>query len=163
MWKIARITPIFKDGDKIDKSNCHPISVLPVLSIIFQKRVHNQLYKYLEENCFLSAKQSGFRALQSSATCLPKNCKDWYAAMNNGEIIGLDLCFSTFFYSWTPFQYLFVSGPIQSYLTKHQLIIFQACRQLNWIGGEGDTCGKSLGNPCMSTNMCQLIKNCVLK
>ena len=54
MWKIARITPIFKDSDKTDKSNYRPIWVLPVLSRVFQKLVYNQLYKYLEENCFLS-------------------------------------------------------------------------------------------------------------
>ena len=89
MWKIARITPIFKDGNKTNKSNYRPISVLPVLSRIFEKLVYNQLYKYLEENCFLSANQSGFRALHSTATCLLKNCEDWYDAMDNGEITGL--------------------------------------------------------------------------
>ena len=53
MWKIAKIAPIFKDGDKPDKSNHRPISLLPVLSRIFEKVVYNQLYKYLKENCFL--------------------------------------------------------------------------------------------------------------
>ena len=37
MWKIVRITPIFKDVDKTDKSNYRPTSVLPVLSRIFEK------------------------------------------------------------------------------------------------------------------------------
>ena len=36
VWKIARITTIFKDGKKTDKSNYRPISVLPVLSRIFE-------------------------------------------------------------------------------------------------------------------------------
>ena len=29
-WKVARVTPIFKDGDRAEKSNYQPISVLPV-------------------------------------------------------------------------------------------------------------------------------------
>ena len=45
-WKVARITQIFKDGDKTEKSNYRPISVLPVISKLFEKLVFNQLYLY---------------------------------------------------------------------------------------------------------------------
>ena len=40
-WKVARVTPIFKDGDRADKSNYRPISVLPVISRLFEKLVTN--------------------------------------------------------------------------------------------------------------------------
>ena len=43
-WKTARVTPIFKEGDKSDKSNYRPISVLPVISTLFGKLVCNELY-----------------------------------------------------------------------------------------------------------------------
>ena len=43
-WKVARVTPIFKNGDKTDKSNHRPISVLPVILGLFEKLVANQLY-----------------------------------------------------------------------------------------------------------------------
>ena len=42
-WKIARVTPIFKDGDRTEKSNYRPISVLPVISRLFEKLVFDQL------------------------------------------------------------------------------------------------------------------------
>ena len=84
MWKTVGIRPISKDDDKTDKSIYCPISVFPVLSRIFERLVYNQLYKYFEENCFLSANQSGFRAWHSTATCLLNNCEDWYDAMDNG-------------------------------------------------------------------------------
>ena len=36
LWKLARITPIFKGGDRSDKSNYRPISILPVISRLFE-------------------------------------------------------------------------------------------------------------------------------
>ena len=90
MWKIARITLVFKDGNRTDKSNyCPLISVLLVLSRIFEMLIYNQFYRYLEENCFLSINQSGFRMLHSTITCSLKNCEVWYHAIDNGEITGL--------------------------------------------------------------------------
>ena len=53
-WKIARVTPIFKEGEKCERSNYRPISVLPVVAILSEKLVFNQLYQYLGENGFLS-------------------------------------------------------------------------------------------------------------
>ena len=35
--KFARVTPIYKNGDKADTSNYRPISVLPVISRLFEK------------------------------------------------------------------------------------------------------------------------------
>ena len=44
-WKTARITPIFKDGEKDEMSSYSPISILPIISKLFE--VFNQLYEYL--------------------------------------------------------------------------------------------------------------------
>ena len=38
-WKIARVTPIYKDGSEYENSNYRPISVLPVISHPFEKLV----------------------------------------------------------------------------------------------------------------------------
>ena len=35
-WKVARVAPIFKEVDKTEKSNYRPISVLPVISKLFE-------------------------------------------------------------------------------------------------------------------------------
>ena len=42
-WKIARVTPIYKEGEKSEKSNYGIISVLPVLSYIFEKLNNDHL------------------------------------------------------------------------------------------------------------------------
>ncbi len=49
-WKQAKVTPIFKDGDRSDVSNYRPISVLSIVSKILERAVHNQLYTYLTNN-----------------------------------------------------------------------------------------------------------------
>ena len=89
IWKVARVTPIYKEGEKSDKSNYRPISVLPVLSRIFEKLIYDQLYQYLDGSGFLTSDQSGFRPLHSTATCLLKCTDDWYSGMDKGHLTGL--------------------------------------------------------------------------
>ena len=59
--KIAKVVPIYKSGSKQSMDNYRPISVLPVLSKVFEKVVHKQLSEYLEKNDLLSKNQYGFR------------------------------------------------------------------------------------------------------
>ena len=88
-WKVARITPIFKEGDKTEKSNYRPISVLPVISKLFEKLVFNQLYHYMKENSLFTFDQSGFLRLHSTLTCLLKMSDDWYNGLDLSKLVGL--------------------------------------------------------------------------
>ena len=88
-WKTARVTPNFKDGCKSDKSNYRPISILPVISRLFEKFVFNQLYHYLDRNGLLSFDQSDFRRLYSTVTCLLKKIDDWYTGLDSGQMLGM--------------------------------------------------------------------------
>jgi hypothetical protein len=90
-WKVAKVTPIYKDGDKSDVSNYRPISVLPILSKILERAVHDQLYNYLTCNNILNSCQSGFRRNHSKNTTLI-NVTDYVLSnMNNGKVTG-DWC-----------------------------------------------------------------------
>ena len=62
--------PIFKSGDKSDVGNYRPISVLPIVSKIIERAVHDQLYAYLTNADLLSNAQSGFRSNHSTSTTL---------------------------------------------------------------------------------------------
>ena len=88
-WKVARITPIFKEGDKTEKFNYRPISVLPVISKLFEKLVFNQLYHYMKDNSLFTSDQSGFLWLHSTLTFLLKMSDDWYNGLDLSKLVGL--------------------------------------------------------------------------
>ena len=44
-WKLARVTPIFKGGDRSDKSNYRTISILPAISKLFEKLTAVPVYE----------------------------------------------------------------------------------------------------------------------
>ena len=87
-WKTARVTPIFKYGKKDQKSNYRPISILPVVSKLFETIVFNQLYQFLNRISLLYKSQSGFRELFSTTSCLLVNVDDWYKGIDTGHYIG---------------------------------------------------------------------------
>ena len=59
--KVAKVTPIFKKGDKQIITNYRPISVLPVISKIFETVIHEQLSEYFVTNNLFSPQKYGFR------------------------------------------------------------------------------------------------------
>ena len=60
-WKLARVIPIYKSEDKHECENYRPISVLPIMSKIFEGKVFSQIYGFLNRHALLSKFQSGFR------------------------------------------------------------------------------------------------------
>lgn len=64
------MTPLHKGNSKTDKNNYRPISVLPVLSKIFERHLHNSLYAFLNDNDLLYQLQSAFRKHYSTETAL---------------------------------------------------------------------------------------------
>ena len=88
-WKTARVTPVFKKGVKSDLNNYRPISVIPVVSRVFEKIVYDQLYQYLNDNKLLSSCQSGFRSLHSTLTALLEATNSWSVNIDNGFLNGV--------------------------------------------------------------------------
>ena len=68
--KVAKLKPIFKKGEKVDPSNCRPFSLLPLISNIIEKVVHDQTNKFLSDNKILYNYQSGFRTNHATNLCL---------------------------------------------------------------------------------------------
>ena len=52
--KIAKVIPIYKSKDKQSFTNNRPISLLPNVSKIYEKIVHNRLYNYMTINSLMN-------------------------------------------------------------------------------------------------------------
>ena len=56
--------------------NYRPISILPVVSKVFERILHKQLVEYLDVESLLSEHQFGFRCFRTvSAYCSPNECR----------------------------------------------------------------------------------------
>ena len=66
--KLADITPAHKKGDVTDKSNYRPISLLPVISKLFEKLYAFQISEHMEN--YFSKYLCGFRKGLSTQYCL---------------------------------------------------------------------------------------------
>ena len=88
IFKVAKVTPIFKKGVKNDKNNYRPISILPVLSKVYERHISNSLKLFLEKHKLLNNQQSGFRKFHSCETALTQIVDNWIEAINNNNLVG---------------------------------------------------------------------------
>ena len=68
--KIAKVIPIYKNGDATKCTNYRPISILSLLNNIFEKLLYKRLYDYLEKFEILYQYQYGFRKGHSTVQAL---------------------------------------------------------------------------------------------
>ena len=87
-WKMAKVSPIFKNGSKSDLNNYRPISVIPTVAKIFEKIIYDQLYQYLNDG-LLNSGQSGFRSLHSIVTALLETSDNWCVNIDRGLLNGV--------------------------------------------------------------------------
>ena len=69
--KVAKIKPLYRKGLKTGPKNFRPISLLPLISKIIDRIIHDQAMNVLSHNNVLHKYQSGFRKFRSTDTCLP--------------------------------------------------------------------------------------------
>ena len=70
--KIAKVIPLFKKGDPTNPSNYRPISLLPVLSKVFEKVINKQMTEKLDELHLIDDNQYGFRSSHSTEDAVTK-------------------------------------------------------------------------------------------
>ena len=75
-----------KINQPIEPSDYRPISILPILSKVYEKVLLTQLNQHIENNQLLSTHQSGFRKGHCTISTCMKIKDDIVKAMNRGEI-----------------------------------------------------------------------------
>ena len=83
---MARISPIPKVDNPRENSNFRPISILPVMSKIYEKLVLRQMVTYLSNNAILEPNICAYLKGHSTTTAMLAMRDDTIAAMNKGEI-----------------------------------------------------------------------------
>ena len=70
-WKVYSVVPVFKNvGERSTAKNYHPVSLLSVVSKIFEKFVNNRIVDHIEKCGLFSDFQYGFRSSRSTADLL---------------------------------------------------------------------------------------------
>ena len=70
-WKVSSVVPVFKNvGERSTAKNYRPVSLLSVVSKVFEKLVNNRIVDHLEKCGLFSDFQYGFRSSRSTADLL---------------------------------------------------------------------------------------------
>ena len=83
--KTVNVTPVFKKEDPLDKSNYRPVSILPLLSKIYEKVIYNQLSDY--SNNFLNEVLCDFRKAHCTQHALFKLLQSWQKSLDCGSFV----------------------------------------------------------------------------
>jgi hypothetical protein len=89
-WKIAKIIPVFKKGDRSDMKNYRPVSILPSMSKIFEHVLLQEIIQQCELcNIDISGTfQHGFKKNSSTVTALMEISQLVAAALDNNKVVG---------------------------------------------------------------------------
>ena len=97
--KTAKVIPIFKKKGEINSiTNYRPISLLSIISKLFEKLIHKKLYTYFDDNDIINENQYGFRPSHSTSHAIINATKSLYKALDNDlHTLGIFIDFSKAF------------------------------------------------------------------
>ena len=85
-WKLARICAIPKGNQIKSEKDLRPISILPVLSKVYERLIFRQLSDFIDKNNVLNSNISAYRKGQSATTVLQAIRDDIVKAMKRSEL-----------------------------------------------------------------------------
>ena len=84
--KVQNVSPIHKDDDRSAKKNYRGVSILYILSKIFERELNDQISEYIEN--FLSDFLFGYHAGYGTQYCLVAMIEMWRKALDEGKVAG---------------------------------------------------------------------------
>ena len=85
-WKIGKITPIPKCDQSSQPDDYRPVTVLPILSKVYERLIAKQIIQHVNRNNIYKSTMSGFRRNHSTTTLMLKIRDDIIKAMERGEV-----------------------------------------------------------------------------
>ena len=84
-WKVAKIVPLYKGGDKQNVNNYRPVSLLSTPGKLLEKLVHKRIVQFWDEHNFLSKNQGGFRKGHSTVSTIADLTDALFQQVNLGN------------------------------------------------------------------------------
>ena len=139
-FKLSKVIPLFKKGDSSLLVNYRPISLLPTISKVFERVIHDQMYEYFNQFNLLAEQQYGFRKQHSTEYAAIKLIDHVSKEMEAGKTptsvyIDLSKAFDTLTFEVLLYKlkYYVVTDTafdlLKSYLTnRKQYVVFDGCQ-----------------------------------
>ena len=84
-WKTAKVTPIFKKGDKSKPSNYRPVSLTSITCKLLEHILYSNLMQFFDRHDIISPYQHGFRKKRSCETQLIMTINDLASGLDNSQ------------------------------------------------------------------------------
>ena len=125
-WKLSRVIPIFKSGDRQSASNYRPISLQPIIGKLLERLIHQNILQHLRINNILTPRQFGFLPQSSTSDALTTALHDWYLTLEKRKDIAVALFDLTKAFDRVPHGPLLlklrsvgITGPLLSWLRSY--------------------------------------------
>jgi hypothetical protein len=90
LMKCSKVIPLFKSGESSDLTNYRPISILPVLSKVYEKLMLNSLLSHFNRQRLLTSNQFGFTKGRSTTDAASVLIQHIYSIWENScDAIGI--------------------------------------------------------------------------
>ncbi|CAF0977191.1 unnamed protein product, partial [Brachionus calyciflorus] len=127
-WKQANVTPLHKNGSKLESSNYRPVSLTSVPGKIMERIAREELVYFLIENELISPKQHGFMPKKSCVTNLIETLDKITEALSSGYAV--DILYTDFSKAFDKRNPNFEYSIIDMEGTRHNLLVTRSERDL---------------------------------
>ena len=91
LWKLAKVLPLHKKGDILERKNYRPVSILSPVSKVLERIVYDQLYSYFSVNKIFHQNVMGYRRHRSTVTATLQMYDRWVRGAGQGKLSGVVL------------------------------------------------------------------------
>ena len=112
--------PTYKKGERTKNENYRPISILPVISKLYEREIYNQILTYVEK--YLSPYLFGFRKGHSTEQCLHIMLERWKKALDQKRHVGAAL--TDLSKAFDCINHELIIAKLEAYGFKHEALTF---------------------------------------